>query len=89
MRIGKKLYKAAKELVIEYEKEKTRLSKIANAHASRAKAKARGHSLGRKRRRDDQKIRKLHNKGFSIREIARQTLVSATTVQKSLKESKK
>jgi hypothetical protein len=65
-----------------------RYGKVKNAHASVAKAKARGSFLGRRKKRDDVAIGKLRAKGMSIRAIAKATNVSTTAVQRSLKGAK-
>lgn len=60
--------------------------KKANANASREKAKANGVKMGRKKKRDDNKIKALRILGFSIREIAFQTGVSTAAVQRTLND---
>lgn len=64
-----------------------RNKKIENARRSSIKAQRSGniHNTGRKRTRDDHRIHDLRERGYSIREIARETGVSPSAVQRSLK----
>ena len=61
-----------------------RLAKIENARASARKAKENGTHVGPRQQRDDQKIKELRNKGFTIRQIAAMVGFSASTVQNAL-----
>lgn len=63
-----------------------RQKKRDNAVASVKKAIANGSHLGRKKKRNDEAIWKLHDKGFSIRAIAKLEGVSTTAVQRSVVE---
>lgn len=58
--------------------------RVENAFMSRAKARTKGSKLGRKKRRDDETIRKLRREGRTIRAIAKATGVSTTAVQRAL-----
>ena len=62
-----------------------RALKRENAFASIAKAKANGSKLGRKKIRNDKRIRSLRAQGFTIRQIARLEKVSTGAVQRGLK----
>lgn len=66
-----------------------RRRKVENALASLKKMRANGKRGGRKRTRDDNKIRALRRQGLSIRAIALLTNCSTTAVQRSLKEALK
>ena len=67
-------------------KEKRR-RKIANAHASREKAKARGTKFGRPRVASYEEIVALRRKGLSMRSIAFETKSSIGSVQRAIKEA--
>lgn len=58
-----------------------------NAINSAMKAKANGNKGGRKKIRDDKKIRQLRLSGLTIRQIAAEVNLSTTAVQRSLKET--
>ena len=62
--------------------------KVVNARASLQKAalKKPGFRTGRPKKRDDLLIRRLSREGFSIRQIAARTKVSAKSVQRSLEK---
>lgn len=63
-----------------------RAAKVRNAHASRRKAKANGNKMGRRKQRDDFKIKYLRRCGLTIREIAQSVGFSTTAVQRGLRE---
>ncbi len=54
-----------------------------NADSSRDKAKANGNKTGRKKKRDDEKIRLCRKRGMSIEEIASLFNISTRTVSKA------
>lgn len=60
--------------------------KIENARKSSLKAKANGSKTGPIKRRDDQKILKLHKEGLSIRKIAAETNLSSALIHQVLKK---
>ena len=62
-----------------------RIKKRRNARASVAKAKARGTKMGRPKKRNDEAIQKLRDRGFSYRKIAKFERISTTAVQRALK----
>lgn len=58
---------------------------VSRVRAGLEHAKRKGQRLGRPKRRNDEKIRELRNKGHTIRDVARLAGVSTTAVQRSLK----
>lgn len=68
--------------------EARKVERQANMAASRAKARANGTPLGRKKRGDTALILKLRAEGYSIRGIAQLAQVSTTAVQRRLREAK-
>jgi hypothetical protein len=83
--ITNKVKKLWEQMIVE----SVRRSRVENAHASRRKAIAAGHKLGRKKVRDDAVIMKLRMEGLTIREIAARIGMSTMAVQRGLKHETK